>query len=356
MEDPRIRKSKSSTMRIELIPEIQDSSIGNRPRQTVATTTRPGVAPLVRPGVTGGVRSPGQQSYQELFQSVYDAGIITDLRGRIRDVNRRAVDFFGYPPEIFRQHTIPDVICGMKEDILQVLSQNLMDSRFTLMEAYCIRASGEQFVAEIAVSQMHLTTPHLCFFVRDITSRRQIDEMLRTEHAAIQNAPGAIVVVDSEGRLEYANPATLRLWRFPKTFAARDINETPLADFFTDPGAVAAVLASLGGETAEWKGTLEARRSDGSTFFVEANATLTRNTEGDIAGTVISFDDLSSQKDATRLRETLAGAAEKTAALADWFNDFSAALPADARAALLPKLQAGVDAIEGLAASLSDIP
>lgn len=206
MNDP---KAKSRTMRIDLIPEAMGGApLEAQPRQTVVMARSPGMGGSVP------IRSAGQQSYQELFQSVYDSGIITDLRGRIRDVNWRAVEFFGYTTEVFRQMTLFNVVCGANEEMLRSLFENLQKERFTLILACCETAAKEQVVCEIAVSQMRLSTPHLCFFVRDVSKRYAAEQMLRTEHAAIQNSGESIVVVDVENLVDYANPATLRLWDY----------------------------------------------------------------------------------------------------------------------------------------------
>ena len=332
-------KSKSRTMRIDLIP---DAGVGvpleSQPRQTVIPS---------RPGASGMPmsRSAAQQSYQELFQSVYDSGIITDLRGRIRDVNRRAVEFFGYPAEAFRQMTIFNIICGATEDMLRNLFDNLQRERFTLILACCETSAKEQIVCEVAVSQMRLSTPHLCFFVRDVSKRYAAEQMLRTEHAAIQNSSAPIVVIDLDNVVDYANPATLRLWDFD---LEADLRGTPIGNLFADPDEVLRIVASLRGETSTWEGELAARRPDGSSFPVYALASVNRDSDGDILGTTINFTDRSAAVEAARLHDALGAAAERAGAIADWFNALSSAMSPEQRAALAGPLQSGVEAIEGL--------
>jgi PAS domain S-box-containing protein len=337
-------KSKSRTMRIDLIPDAGASvPLGSQPRQTVIPS---------RPGASGipMSRTSGQQSYQELFQSVYDSGIITDLRGRIRDVNRRAVEFFGYPVEAFRQMTIFHVICGASEEMLRNLFENLQKERFTLILACCETSSKEQVVCEIAVSQMRLSTPHLCFFVRDVSKRYAAEQMLRTEHAAIQNASEPIVVVDVDNLVDYANPATLRLWDFDEEV---DLHSVPIGNLFADPDALLGVLGGLRGETPTWRGELTARRPDGTTFQVSAFASVNRDNDGDILGTTLNFTDRSEARETERLREAVADISRKTAVLAEWFNGFSAGIPEEMRDALREKLQAGVVAIEDVVRAIN---
>ena len=338
-------KSKSRTMRIDLIPDATGGApLEAQPRQmVVAARTGGGVASPM-------ARTAGQQSYQELFQSVYDCGIITDLRGRIRDVNRRAVEFFGYPVEAFRQLTIFNVVCGANEEMLRSLVETLQNERFTLILACCETASKEQIVCEIAVSQMRLSTPHLCFFVRDVSKRYAAEQMLRTEHAAIQNASEPIVVVDVENLVDYANPATLRLWDYAN---GEDLRGVPISALFEDADALPEIIRGLRGETPTWRGELTAKRPDGTTFQVAAFASVNRDNDGDILGTTINFTDRSEARHIERLRAAVADISQKTAVLTDWFNDFSAGLPPDMSESLREKLQAGVEAIEDVVRAIN---
>ena len=335
--------AKSRTMRIDLIPDAGTGApLESQPRQTIVASRPGGGMPMTR--------TAGQQSYQELFQSVYDSGIITDLRGRIRDVNRRAVEFFGYPVEAFRQMTIFNVICGASEEMLRSLFENLQKERFTLILACCETSAREQIVCEVAVSQMRLSTPHLCFFVRDVSKRYAAEQMLRTEHNAIQNSSESIVVADLDNVVDYANPATLALWDF---HPEADLRGTPIGNLFEKPDELAAILAGLRGETPTWSGELSARRPDGSLFPVFAFASVNRNTDGDILGTTLNFNDRRDALEAERLRKSLADVSSRAGAVADWFNELSAAVPPEAREALASRLQGGVEVIEGLVRSVN---
>lgn len=330
-----MQKAKSSTMRIDLIPEISDVPLSAHPKQLIVPSkTGRGV-------LTAQVRTPtaGQQSYQELFQSVYDAGFITDLRGRIRDVNRRAVEFFGHESEAFRQLCAGDVVSGATEPLVRTLYENLQHERFTLMQAYCLRADGTSFPAEIAVSQMRLSVPHLCFFVRDVTVRRQAEEMLRTEHNALQNASDAIVVTDLEAQLEYVNPATARIWGFQSP--AELIGES-LSVLLANPSDASAIISSLTGETFQWKGEATAVRANGERFRIQVSASCNRDSDGDVVGAVLSLSDLSAlervevaQRDTERQRSALDEVRRQTTLLAGALDALLADADATERARLL---------------------
>jgi len=279
------QKAKSSTMRIDLIPEISDVPLSTHPKQVVI----PAKGLRARPQQAR-FPSPAQQGYQELFQSVYDAGFITDLRGRVRDVNRRAIEFFGHQSDEFKQLSVADLISGATEALVRTLYENLQHERFTLMQAYCLRVDGSSFPAEIAVSQIRLTVPHLCFFVRDVTLRHQAEEMLRTEHNALQNANDAIVVTDLDAQLEYVNPATATIWGYQ---TSAELIGAPLGGLLADPADAQRIISSLIGENYEWKGESVGVRANGERFRVQVSAACNRNSDGDVVGAVLSLCDLS---------------------------------------------------------------
>ena len=354
---------KGTTMRIDLIPEISEVPLSERPRTAAAAPIAP------RPAATDASAAPAaaRGGYGELFQNLYDAAIVTDLHGRVRDVNPRATTTFGHTPAEFSHLTIDQIVAGADTDLVRTLHENLQRQCFTLLQAVCTRADGSTFPAEVAVSPLRLSTPHLCFFVRDETVRRQADEMLRTEHNALRNASDAIVVIDRTTKIEYANPATARIWGYR---AAGDLVGQPLGVLLLNPDDGRAVIDALAGEVSETTGVAIARRADGEAFRAEIRASANRDSDGNGIGAVLSFSDLTerdrvqiAEHETETLREGLrrirvlrgsfaANADELAAALAE----LAAAPGADDAARARVQAAAGnVEAIKSLLADAAEI-
>lgn len=355
--------NKSSTMRIDLIPDISDVPLSEKPKAS-------SVSVRVKSGMHKGStavqsQTPGRGGYGELFQNIYDAGIVTDLHGRIRDVNGRAIDSFGYSSDEFSHLNIEDIIAGADDELIRTLYENIQNECFTLMQAFCIRSDGSAFPAEVAVSQLRLSTPHLCFFVRDETLRRQADEMLRTEHNALQNASDAIVVIDMQTKIEYANPATARIWGY---LSSTDLIGQSLGKLLMDESDGLEIVSSLSGEHYTTSGVAVAVRQDGEPFRVNLRAACNRNTDGNVVGAVLSFSDLterdrvqSAERDAVRFKDTLHRlddfrhvlecGIEEVASLIDDFRKAEVAL----NEALKVRVEGAAEACEGLKAVLADV-
>jgi len=131
--------------------------------------------------------APGHSAFDELFQSVYDAAVLCTLSGQIVNCNARAQDFFQYPKPAFCSMSIVSVVHGMEPALIRNICENLTVKRFTLIEAHCRRADGTYFPSEIAVNRLHLPSEQrLCFFIRDITLRRQAELEIKEKNRQVQ--------------------------------------------------------------------------------------------------------------------------------------------------------------------------
>jgi len=280
-------QNSSRTIRIDLISQIESKSAQGK-RVVV-------VSPTARHRRVRGEGGPSERGhfFSELLQNVYDATLITDLKGRIVDVNIRAIEFLLYDREEICRMSLFDIISGSDPTLLDSLFRNLENERFTLIEAYCVRKDGSYFSSEIAVNKIDLGGPHLCFFLRDITIRLQTEEMLRTEHNAIQNADSGIAVANVAGVLEYANAATARMWGHETADALANLDVRTL---FADRAKVEDVLRSVLETGETWSGELPAKRIDGETMDVHVSAVCNRNTDGAVVGFVFSLVDISDRK------------------------------------------------------------
>ncbi|MBN1558323.1 MAG: PAS domain S-box protein [Lentisphaerae bacterium] len=278
----------SRTMRIDLIPAAPSEPVSGK-KQRVVVAKAPGGR---RPHPDA--RETAEDSpYRRLLQGVYDAAVVTDLEGRVTDVNVRAIEFLQYGRAELLNLSIFDIISGADPSLIETLWKNLKKERFTLIQAYCVRKDGTMFPAEIAVNKIRLQAMHLCFFIRDITLRRQAEEMLRIEHSAIQNAGNGIAVADLEARLEYVNPAVGAMWGYEdiETLLGKDVRE-----LLADRAAANRMLDALLRDGASWSGEITARGRDGKTFDVQVSAACNRNADGELDGLVLSFQDVSDRK------------------------------------------------------------
>ena len=279
----------SSTMRIEIPPDLLESGQQKGP-ETARLRIRP-QAPK-----TSRLKTADQSDskYSQLLQSIYDAAIITDVEGRIVDSNMRASEFLQYAHGEFNGQSILDIISGADGSLLKTLCQNLQNEKFALLQAYCLRKDQSFFPAEIAVNALKFEQMFLCFFIRDVSVRRKAEEMLRTEHNAIQNAGNGIAIADVTAKLEYVNPAFLNMWGIKD---AQEVLGKDVRSLISDPTAI-EMLGKVLEERESWSGEMAAKRANGEDFYAQVSVACNRVSDGEIVGMVLSFDDISDRKQA----------------------------------------------------------
>ena len=283
-------KEFSSTMRIDIPPDLLEGQGQKVPRmETAKIRVRPSLSKTGRISAV----STADSRYDQLLQSIYDAALITDLSGTVVDSNVRAVEFLQYSRLEFQQLTILEIISGADAGLINTLCQNLQKEKFGLLQAYCLRKDRSYFPAEIAVNLLKFQEPKLCFFIRDVTLRRQAEEMLRTEHNAIQNAGNGIAIANEEAKLEYINPVILKMWNYDDQ---NDLLGHDLRTLLADSPAAEEMVQSVLTDHSSWLGELVAKRKGGGVFDIQVSAACNRDADGEVAGMVVSFVDISDRK------------------------------------------------------------
>ncbi|NLB55279.1 MAG: hypothetical protein GX811_05860, partial [Lentisphaerae bacterium] len=97
----------SHTMRISILPE--DQEIGFSDKDTKSPVKRI-PSPISKP-----TNKEDNPQFHELFQSLYDAAILSDMNGAIVDVNVRALEFLLFDKAAFEELSILDIISGSDE-------------------------------------------------------------------------------------------------------------------------------------------------------------------------------------------------------------------------------------------------
>lgn len=237
-----------------------------------------------------------------LLDNVYDAALVTTLDGIIVKANPRAVEFLGFTAEEFERLRLGRVVGGITPDLMRSLRDHLERDRFVLIQGYCIRKDGTIFPAEIAANLLSRERSRLCFFIRDVTRRRQTEDLLRTGHQAMRNAASGIAVMDRTALILFANPAFAKIWGFAHENEAMGRN---FADLVVEHDLVLRMLRDVLTLQREWRAEMQARRITGMHLPIQVTASCNWDSEGVVMGAVLSVVDLREAKRAERaLRES----------------------------------------------------
>jgi PAS domain S-box-containing protein len=282
-------------MRIDIPPEaLQERNVPGTSRPATRLVTKRAKPVAAPPQEVSGPLTSSDSDFQQLFQSVYDAAVVTDMAGKIVSVNSRAAKFFRYSREELSSLSILDLISGSNENLITTIKQNL-EERFVLIElCYCTRKDGTFVPAEVAVNLMNLSNrEYLCFFLRDISLRKEAEEKLIVVKNAIQNSGSGIAITDLDAKIQYVNPAVCLMWGYADAsqLEGKDVRN------LLDPEAVEVDFISSitsGNEARVREAT--AVKSDGNRFNAQIMAAANRNSDGELVGMVFSFVDISDRK------------------------------------------------------------
>ena len=132
-----------------------------------------------------------------------------------------------------------------------------------------------------------------CFVVRDITQRRQVEEVLRIAAAAFETMD-AILITDTSSVIRMVNPAFTKSTGYT---AEEAVGQTPLFlrsgrhndDYFHQ-------LWDTVCDTGRWQGEIWDRHKDGAVVPKWLTITAVKGVDGDISHYVCSYFDLSERK------------------------------------------------------------
>ncbi len=286
------RNILATTTRIDILP---DYASAKRQTQNVSLAN-----PL---DAQDSYRPLGGADFQQLLDSVYDGALLTDTSGNILDANGRACQFLNYEHSDILGCSIVGMLYGSDMTLIDEVRGSLENDKFLLIQAACVCSDGRMFPAEISVNRVSLQdTEYYCFFIRDISVRREAEDRLRTGHTAIQNAANGIAVADLKGNISYVNSAMLELWGMR---SLEDMVGKNMRTFLCDDDTANAILMAVSRRLA-WAQELACETVRGSTFYVRASVAPNMNSDDEVTGMVFSLLDITDVKLTTlKLERTL---------------------------------------------------
>lgn len=196
-------KSSDKTMRIDIDPATSE--------RLAAMSPRPAPRSGGRTWRTYHVERC--TPFYKLLESVYDAVLITSRAGKVLECNERAAEFFAMSAKELAGLDVVSLISGATDSLIDTINKNLINKKYTLVEARCKRADGTSFAAEIAVNKVDLDPQgQLCFFVRDITIRQQAQQALEDAVERLQAHDRARMEFVSNVSHELRTPLTSMIY------------------------------------------------------------------------------------------------------------------------------------------------
>lgn len=228
-----------------------------------------------------------EERYRRLFNHVDDAILVSDSTGRYIAVNEGACRLTGYSQEELLELTVGDIVVGDREDLLQgylEFHQQMRQRRtFRASDRQMRRKDGSLFWYDVSAVYVPDDDTVLAL-VRDITERRQAEQMLRASEekyrSLFEESKDVIYISTPEGKFIDINPAGVELFGYSsrEELLQADIGR----DLYYSPSDREKALRVLEqrGFVKDFELTL--KRKDGKKLTVLETATVVRDDNGNI--------------------------------------------------------------------------
>lgn len=167
-----------------------------------------------------------EEKLRFIVDSISDGIIVTDLEGKIVEVNNATLQKAGYTrkQEIIGQNAFEFIVQKdqqrFQQDILNTIANRDVQDK---VEYTLWAVDGKKFDAEISSALLRNSEGNPTGFigvVRDVTSRKKMESDIRSSEerlqAIVENAPDAIFIYDNEGNLIYGNRKAEELTGYSK--------------------------------------------------------------------------------------------------------------------------------------------
>ncbi len=248
--------------------------------------------------ITERKRTEEQLRFQSrVLDQIQDCITVTDLEGRITYVNDAERRMMGRKPEetVGRHVSIygEDPSAGAtQEEILQ----KTKEAGEWRGEVVNFSAEGDKVVLDCrthVVLNEHGDKVALCGISTDVTDRKRAEAERERLLSAIEQSGESILITDSQGVIQYVNPAFESITGFNRREAA---GRTPrILKSGRQDSAFYADLWETISSGRTWRGRLVDKRKDGTIFTVEASISPVRDSLGRIIDYVAVKRDITEQ-------------------------------------------------------------
>lgn len=267
-----------------------------------------------------------EQRFRSVTQAAQDAIVGIDDTGHILFWNAGAEAVFGH-----------DAAAAMQMNFEQLFPQRFRAAQRAALRApeagqvvdgWAQRRDGREFPVEISAGTWSAGGHgYTVYVMRDVSQRREVEEQLGKLSRAVEQSPVLVVITDTDGRIEYANPSFVKVSGYDmeeilgQTPSILKSGQTPTDEY--------ARLWKTVRTGHDWRGEFCNQRKNGEYFWVSSVISPIKNREGEITNYVGIAENITQAKrteQQLRQAQRLEAIGQLTGGIAHDFNNLLAVI------------------------------
>ncbi|MFH1155918.1 MAG: PAS domain S-box protein [Pseudomonadota bacterium] len=238
------------------------------------------------------------ETFSKAFQtSPYAITITRAENGKLIEVNNTFTSMSGFSREEALASSSIGLNLWADEGDRQQVVDDLRAGRAVVSREYQFRTkSGKVIIGLFSAQVLQLAQgQYILSSINDITKRKQTEDRLSVAYNALDSSINGIVITNREGKINYANPAFLRMFGYTdrnqiKDKQADEVFPSQLIEKISD-------LEEIIDKSKNQPEEFSTKRKDGTVFHVEVASSMVIDRNGHNAGWMASFVDITKRKD-----------------------------------------------------------
>ncbi len=218
-----------------------------------------------------------EKKFSGLFQNSSQGIILHDLKGNILDVNKKASKLLDYTKTELTKLTIYDLEPFEKVSSNSLIGTTIAKKNITA-EIMFKKKNGEIFPAELSASLLEISgKKYIQSIFRDISKRKQTEEMNLLLGNALKSINDAISITNKDEKLIFVNDVFLKMYGYSREeVIGKTIGFTrPSSEYDKDQDEIHRETSQGG-----WSGELINAKKDGTKFYIYLTTSVVKDNAG----------------------------------------------------------------------------
>jgi PAS domain S-box-containing protein len=246
-----------------------------------------------------------EKQFRAFVENSVDGVLVTDAEtSRMVYANPAIRHLLGYSQQEMAEMTVAQIYPVQDLESVQKQFEDLAKGLKPMARAVpCRRKNGTTVYVDIAAKPFELDGSYFVVgFFRDVTERLKAEEERRRLAEVVTHSPNIVMIMDTQRRIQYVNPAFERITGFS---AAEAVGQTPsLLENGMHDHSFFKEMWNIIRTGSQWTGRITNKRRDGRLYNLEADIISIKDEDDRIKNFAAIMRDITHEEDmAAQLRQ-----------------------------------------------------